>query len=81
MCRLVSFDRTFGASEKQRNAPKRAKTHNGVYDAAYYGGLTAENPCDNIEIENTDTAPVDTAYYQERKSNSIKHFVYRPFTK
>lgn len=69
------------ASEQQRNAPKSAETDNGVYNAAYYGCLTAENPRNNIEIENTDAAPVDAAYYQKCKSDFIKHFVYRPSIK
>lgn len=64
----------FGAvAEQKRNAPDCRKTYKCVDDSAYNTGLSAANPCDEIELKDADRAPVDAADNRQDKTNFVEH--------
>ena len=74
---VLAVDFHIGASEKKRNTPKRRKANQGKDYAADKRCLTAEDPCDDIESEKTDTAPIETTDDSQRQRNLIQyHHVY-----
>ena len=74
---VFAVDFHIGASEKERNAPERRKADQGVDYAADKRCLPAEDPCDDIESEKTDTAPVKSSDDGQRQRNFIQyHHVY-----
>ena len=63
-----------GISAKQeRNAPQAGQTNQGVYQTAEQGTLTAEEPCHQVESENSHQAPVQTANNGNDRCNGIHH--------
>ena len=57
--------------EQQGNAPQGGEADKGVDHAGDRRGLSAAYPCDYVELEQTDAAPVDTADYRENKCDAI----------
>ena len=67
---LLHFVRTggdgcFGVSEKKGNAPDTRKGNKRINNSAENCSLTAENPCDEVKLKQTDTAPVEGADYHK----------------
>ena len=60
-------------AEEKGNAPNARKRDDGIYDAAEKCLLAAEEPRDDIELEKTDTAPVEAADDGEDECDSVKH--------
>ncbi len=58
---LCGIDDGVSFAEEEGDAPKGGKTHQNVHDPAYHGGLTTENPCDDVKFEEAYRPPVDTA--------------------
>ena len=73
------FDYLISLAEEQRDAPQTGETDQGEDNAADGGGLTAKEPADEIEAENTDRAPVERADNAQDKSNSVHHYNDRSF--
>ena len=48
------------SSEQKRNAPQTRQTNYGVNQSAEQGTCPAEEPGNQIELENADEAPVQT---------------------
>ena len=66
--------KAFTRSEKQGNAPYTRKCNHGINDPCEERILTATDPCNGIELEKTDAAPVECTYNCKNQSNSIdKH--------
>lgn len=57
--------------KEQRYAPQCGKAYERVYHPADRCGLSAADPCHNIEFEKAHAAPIDAADYTERKRNSV----------
>lgn len=47
--------------EKKRDTPYPGKTHKGIDKTAEQRTLSAEQPCNQVEPENSHKAPVETA--------------------
>ena len=62
-----------GISHQKRNAPNGTKTNKCVNDSADHTCLTAANPSNDIELENTDWTPVYTADNEKYQRNFVKH--------
>lgn len=54
-------------SKKQRNAPDGSKSDKCVDYSAYDACLSAAEPCDDIKLKNTDTAPIKAADDKKNK--------------
>jgi hypothetical protein len=61
------------AAEKQRDAPKRGEADKRVYHSADCRRLSAADPCDDIEFEQADAAPVDAADYGQNKCDAVDY--------
>lgn len=59
--------------KEQGNAPQTRRAHDGVNDPAPDGGLPAEDPGDQIELEHADQRPVDRADHYQRQGGLIQH--------
>ena len=59
------------AAEEQRDAPERGEADQRVDHAADGGGLSAEEPRDEIKAEQPDAAPVDAADDKQREGDAI----------
>ena len=65
---------SFGAvAEQKRNTPDCRKTYKRVDNSAYDTGLSAANPCNEIKLEDADSAPVDAADNCQDKTNFVEH--------
>ncbi len=53
---VVRCQRAF--AEEQTDAPNACQAHKRINNAADDTGLTAEDPCDEVELKNTDQTPV-----------------------
>ena len=60
-------------SEKERNAPQTGKADNSVDNSAQNSSLTAEYPCDKVELEKTDKSPVYRADNCQCERYFVKH--------
>ena len=67
--------------EQQRDAPQCGDTHQGIDNAADKGSLPAEYPGHQIELENTDGTPVDSADNHQDQGNNVEHRSIRSFPK
>lgn len=63
----------FGVAEEKRYAPNSRESHKSVDYSAHNTGLTAEYPGYYVKLENTDSTPVQAAYYEQNKTNLIEH--------
>ena len=66
-------DQDFVVPEQQRDTPDTGQRNNGKNDPADHSGLSAEDPADDIKLEQTDGAPVDRSYDTKYKSYSVQH--------
>lgn len=57
----------YAISEQQRDAPQGAKPYHGIDDAADKCALSAEDPCHDIKLKQSDATPVDAADDQQGK--------------
>jgi hypothetical protein len=57
---LFSFDDFISAKQKG-NTPQACQTNDGVDDSAEQSILTTKNPGNQVELEDTDASPVQTA--------------------
>ena len=73
MCRKLRFVGKRIVAEEQRDAPKRRETDERVYHAAHGRRLPAADPCNYIEPEQTDAAPVDAADYGQNKCDAVDY--------
>ena len=67
------FDYVLSFSEEEWYAPYSRKGNNGVYNSANQRVGTAEQPSNDVELEQTNTSPVKRTYYCQDKTNSVKH--------
>ncbi len=58
---LCGIDNGVSFAEKEGDTPKGGKADQDVNNSADHRGLTSENPRDNVESEESDRPPVDTA--------------------
>ena len=63
-------------AEEQRNAPHRRKSHKDIDYPADHARLTAADEADEVELKNTDAAPVETADHKQRQRDFVNdhHF-------
>ena len=59
------------SAKQQRNAPNACKSYNGVDDAAEQRGLSAADPGNEVELKQSDAAPVESAYDGQNQRNAI----------
>lgn len=62
--------------KKQRNTPDGWKRNQDVNHSADHRRGTTEEPCDHVDLENSNKAPVYAAYDQQRQCQSIQHILY-----
>ena len=60
-------------SEEKGNAPDSRKCDDRVNDAAEQGVLSAEDPGDEVKLEKTDAAPVQSADDRQNERKSVEH--------
>ena len=60
-------------TEKQRDTPDCREGNENIDDSAHNAALTAADEADEVELENTDAAPVEAADNEQRKRDSVKH--------
>ncbi len=60
-------------AEKQRNAPYPRQSHYGKNDPADDRRLAAENPAYDIELKQSDRAPVQRSDNHKDQSYSVQH--------
>ena len=65
-CAVVAVACLRSVSEQKRNAPQSRQSNENIYDPAYDTGLSSEEEADYIKLKQSDAAPVDTAYDQQR---------------
>ena len=63
----------FACAKQQRDAPNTGKSYNGVDDAAEQRGLSAADPCNEVKLKQSDTAPVERAYDGQNQRNAIQN--------
>ena len=71
-----AFSGLFGdgsVPEKQGHAPEPGEPHQRENDAADCGGLPSEDRCDDVEPENTDAAPVESADDGQSQANAVHY--------
>lgn len=57
--------------KQEGNAPQGGNTYQCVYDSCQHCALSAKQPGNQVELENTYKAPVNPAYNQEHQCNDI----------
>ena len=62
-------------SEKKRNTPETRKRNYRIDYSAYDRVLSAEQPGNQVKLENTDETPVERAKYGKDQTDFIKHFI------
>ena len=75
-CLLVaagSFEYFRAISDQERNAPKSRNAHDGENNTTQHRVTAAANPGNNIKLEQSDAAPIDSTDNCKRQSNLIKH--------
>ena len=60
-------------AEKKAYAPQSAKAYNGKYYPRHNFSLTAKEPADKVEAEQSDKSPVDCTDDNQSKCDSIKN--------
>ena len=61
----------FARTEEQRDAPDARQTHRGIDDTREQGRRSTADPCNDIELEQTDAAPVERADDTDDQRNTI----------
>ena len=72
-CLFADLLKAFTCAEYQRDAPNAGKCYDRVDDAAEQGRLTTADPCDNIELEQSDASPVEGTHDGEYKGDPIHY--------
>lgn len=60
-------------TEEKGYTPEPGKSYRKVDNSADYAGLSAEQPCDCVELEESYSAPVESSDDCENESQSVKH--------
>jgi hypothetical protein len=61
----------FPFAKQQGDTPKTGKTDQGKNDSADHGALSAEQPRNQVKLENTDQTPVQTSDDGKNQRNGI----------
>ena len=74
---VLDLVKGFASAKQQRNAPNACKTYNGVDNAREQRGLSAADPCNDVELKQSDAAPVESTNDGQNQRNAIQyhHFV------
>jgi len=67
-------------TEEDRNTPYGGKRYQRVDHSANRGGLSAEEPCNDVKLENTDASPVQTSDDGKYQSYSVDDRIKPSFT-
>ena len=76
---LFVLDELLTVAEEQGDAPDTRQRDNGIDHAADGSALAAESPCHNVELKQSDAAPVDSADNHEDKRQSVQHVFHSSF--
>ena len=69
---LLILQRVIAGAEEQRNAPHARQSDYGIDDAGDHGGGPAAYPRNEIELEQTDAAPVQGADDGDNQRDAIQ---------
>ena len=70
---VLDLVKGLASAKQQRDAPNACKAYNGVDDAAEQRGLSATDPGNDVELEESDAAPVERAYNGQNQRNAIQY--------
>lgn len=62
---------SFSCAENQRYAPNTRQRYHGINNTASKCGLSTEEPCDKIKLEQSDASPVQRADDRNNQGNSV----------
>lgn len=74
---VFSFNSVFFVcciSENKRNTPKTRQSNEDIDYSADNSCLSAEDPCNDIKLEKTDTAPVESTYDRQNQRYFIQYY-------
>ena len=70
---VLDLVKGLASAKQQRDAPNACKAYNSVDDAAEQRGLSATDPGNDVELEESDAAPVERAYNGQNQRNAIQY--------
>ena len=68
---ILQLLKAFAGAEYQRDTPNACQRNDGIDDTAEQRGLSTADPSHDVELEQTDATPVQSAQDGENQRNAI----------
>ena len=73
MVLIFQMLKAFTGAEHQRDAPNTCQSNDRVDDSAEQRGLSAADPCHDVELEETDATPVQGTNDRQDQGESVNN--------